>query len=188
MFFFFAEVHHEFNLSEFIFDPTTNVINWLLLVGFLIYGYTKLVPPMLAAREQSIKDQLAQAEKAREESQKFLAEQEVKIQNAEKEAANIISEAKTIAEQMKKELIDQTKREIADLERKFESAIANERQVAITEIRTAAAKAAIELSKSHLEKNVSADDNKRLLSEFMSQLDSMDKDQAFAPGGGVNVR
>lgn len=189
MFFFFAEAHHHPGLIDVIFDFKSNVINWLFLVGFLVYAWSKMVPPMLEKRAKSIEDAIASSKQARFESEVFLKEQKGKLENAQKEADKIVDEAKSVAQQLKAEIEAQTTREVADLEKKLQAAIDNERQMIVTEVRTAAAKAAVQLSRSYLEKNVTEADNKRLLTQFMQQLDSLSGPDgtSFAPGTALGV-
>lgn len=188
--FFLAEVHHEQpGLMDVVLDFKSNVINWLILVGFLFYGINKLVPPMLAKRESSIKDEINVAVKMKAESDAFFLEQKQNLENAQRESENIVDEAKALANTMKAEIKSQTSREVADLQRKLESAIANERQMIVTEVRTAAVEAAVKLSRDYLEKNVDDADNKRLLSHFVEGLDSLSGPggQSFAPGTAVGA-
>lgn len=187
--FFFAEAHQQPGLLGVIFDFKSNVINWLLLVGFLIYGFNKIVPPMLAQRERAIKEQMDAADRARKESEAFFLEQSSKLENAQKETDKIVDEAKQVAEHLASEIEQQTTREIAFLQAKLESAIANERQMIVTEVRSAAVEAAVKLSRDYLESNVSDSDNKRLLSEFMQELDGLSgpNGQSFAPGTAIGA-
>lgn len=182
--FFFAEVHHQPGLVEVLLDPKSNVINWVILTAAILYGWAKIVPPMLEARSRQIRESLDSAASAREEARTFLSEQEQRIENAQKEADTIVEEAKVVAEQMKKEIETQTENEINSLHAKLESSLAAERQMVITEMRSAAAKAAIELSKSYLESNVSEADKKRLLTQFMQQVDTIGSSgpESYAPG------
>lgn len=191
MFFFFAEVHEPSSLVDVFFDFKSNIINWLLLVGFIIYTWKKVVPPMLANRKKSIEDSIANAKTARQEAEAFLKEQETRIANAKEEAAKIVDEADKIAAQLKTEIEKQTEREIAEMQKKIEAALQNERRMMITEVREAAVKAAIELSRAYLEQNVSEEENKKLFSQFMQQIDTITgqslgapADTAGAPGSG----
>ena len=187
---FFAEVEHEQpQLLEVVLDWKHNVINWLILMALIIYGINKLVPPMLKQREESINRELNSAAKIKAESDEFFASQKQNLENAQKESDKIVDEAKAVAQQMKAEILNQTTREVADLQKKLESAIANERQMIVTEVRTAAVEAAVQLSQSYLEKNVSESDNKRLLSQFMQELDSLSGPggESFAPGTAVGA-
>ncbi len=188
--FFLAEVHHEQpGLMDVVLDFKSNVINWVILVGFLFYGINKLVPPMLAKREASIKEEINVAERIKAESDAFFLEQKQNLENAQRESENIVDEAKTLAETMKTEIKNQTTREVADLQRKLEAAIANERQMIVTEVRSAAVEAAVKLSRSYLEKNVDEADNKRLLSQFVAGLDTLSGPggQSYAPGTAVGA-
>src|SRR5690242_16268204 len=123
MFFFFAQVSHEAaehgadpDLISTLLNPANNVINWLLLIALLIYGWNKLVPPMLTARAKSIDEALKSAAEAKAESAKFLQDQETALENSKKEAAKMVDEAKVVAEQMKADIERQTTAEIAALE------------------------------------------------------------------------
>lgn len=171
--FFFAEVHHASSFMDVVLDFQSNLVNWLILAGLVIWGWNKVIPSVVEKRARSINETIDAAEKSRAEAEEFLAAQKAKVENAEAEAAKIIDEAKVVAEQMKKEMQAQTERDIENLKQKFEAAIANERQVVVTETRKAAVKAAMQLSKSYLQSNVSEAEKKLLLNQFIEQLDSL---------------
>ncbi len=171
--FFFAEVHHASSFMDVVLDFQSNLVNWLILAGLVIWGWNKVIPSVVEKRARSINETIDAAEKSRAEAEEFLAAQKAKVENAEAEAAKIIDEAKEVAEQMKKEMQAQTERDIENLKQKFEAAIANERQVVVTETRKAAVKAAMQLSKSYLQSNVSEAEKKLLLNQFIEQLDSL---------------
>ncbi len=171
--FFFAEVHHASSFMDVVLDFQSNLVNWLILAGLVIWGWKKVIPSVVEKRARSINETIDAAEKSRAEAEEFLAAQKAKVENAEAEAAKIIDEAKVVAEQMKKEMQAQTERDIENLKQKFEAAIANERQVVVTETRKAAVKAAMQLSKSYLQSNVSEAEKKLLLNQFIEQLDSL---------------
>lgn len=183
--FFFAEVHHASSFMDVVLDFQSNLVNWLILAGLIIWGWNKLIPSVVEKRARSINETIDAAEKARAEAEAFLTEQKSKVENAEAEAAKIIDEAKVVAEQMKKEMQAQTEKDIESLKQKFEAAIANERQVVVTETRKAAVKAAMQLSESYLKSNVSDAEKKQLLSQFIEQLDSLGgASQSMVPGKG----
>ena len=180
--FFFAEVHHQLSFVEVLFDGKSNVINWFLLVIAIGYGWMKLVPPMFEARQKRIRESIASAQHDRDEAKSFLTQQENRIANAEKESARIVEEARVVAAQMKADIEAQTEAEINRLHEKLESALLNERQMLINELRSKAAKAAIHLSRSYLETSITEADKKRLLSQFMQQLETVGSEKSFAPG------
>lgn len=187
MFVFAAEHQAEgVGLAEAIFDWKSNVINWIILVGAMVWFVQKNLPGMFAQRERSIQESLDSARNAKEEAQKFLAQQKERVANAEKEAAQILEEAKQAAEQMKVQIKEQTAKEMADLESKFQSAIENERRVLVTEMRAAAARAAVELSEQYLAQAVNQEVKGKLLNQFMEQLDTVDTNEKRLAAGDLS--
>lgn len=163
-----ASVEHGNGLFAF-FD--NNLINWLVLVGLIAYMMSRLVPGLLASRRQSIESALKEASQARLEGLAFMEAQQKRVANAEKEAEEILVEARKVADQMRQQIEEQTAREIADLEAKIEQQVANERQLAVTQLRQAAAGAAIKLAELTLPHQVTAQTKERLLGEFLDQLE-----------------
>ncbi len=186
MFVFGAEHEVGMGLTEAIFNWKSNVLNWLILVGAIVWFAQKNLPAMFAQREKAIQDSLSSAANAREEAQKFLAQQKDRVANAEKEAAQILDEAKHAAEQMKAQIKEQTTKEMADLETKFQMAVENERRALVQEMRSAAAKAAVELSEEHLERAVNQDVKGRLLNQFMEQLDTVNTNEKRLAAGDLS--
>lgn len=149
-----------------------NLINWLLLVVGIIFLWQKYTPPMFAGRKQNIETSLKDAALAKEQGEQFLKEQEEKVANAEKEFAGILAEAKKLAAELKTQLEQQTTKDIADLRHKLDNQIANERLVAVSEMRSAAARAAIKLTEQSLPSLMNDSVKSKLLNQFMEQLDS----------------
>jgi F-type H+-transporting ATPase subunit b len=167
---FFATVEHGNALFE-IFD--NNVINWLLLVALLAWLASKQLPGLFAARKTAIETTLKEASQARAEGVAFLEAQQTKIANAEKEAEKILVEAKQMAEQMRAQAEQQTKKELSDFAAKIEQQIAGDRQVAITQLRAAAAKAAVRLAEATLPAHLTDATRDRLMSQFFQQLEEI---------------
>lgn len=159
-----------------------NFINWVVLIGALVYFWNKYTPAMFAARKERIDSALRDAAAARETGEHFLNEQRAKVANAEQETQRIIEEARSLAAQLKVQMEEQTVKDLADVKRKIEQQIANERQLAITELRAAAARASIKLTESALPNLMTTDVKSRLLSQFMEQLDSLEQGPKLSAG------
>ena len=78
-------------------------------------------------------------------------------------------------------LEEQTKRDLEDLKKNFEAACANERQLAISEMRAIAVKTALQLVRTGLSKNLSDSAKAQLLTQFIEQLDQKKTNEDFAP-------
>ncbi len=166
--FLFAEMNI-YEAAKSLFD--NNVINWLVLAAALIYLWNKHAPPMFKAREDTINAALQDAALAKKQGEEILIEQRKKIANAEEDAKKILADARAIADEMQQQLALQTEKEIADLESKIEQQIATERQLAILQLREAAARAAISLTEKILPSLLDESAKARLLTQFMEQLD-----------------
>lgn len=171
MFLFAIEEHTaEIGLMDFF---NNNAFNWVLLLVFLYWLCAKFIPPILAQRKESIESALANARKSRDEGVKFLEDQKTKVANADKEAEAIVVEARQIADQMKAQLEEQTKRDVQQMLVKFEHAVQNERQMVVMELRAAAVKAAMKLAEAQLETTVTPAVKTRLLNQFIGELDTV---------------
>ena len=85
--FFFAEVHHASSFMDVVLDFQSNLVNWLILAGLVIWGWNKVIPSVVEKRARSINETIDAAEKSRAEAEEFLAAQKAKVENAEAEAA-----------------------------------------------------------------------------------------------------
>ena len=119
-------------------------VAFLLFVGLAIYlKVPAMVAKMLDERADKIGKELAEAKKLREEAQALLAEYQKKRIEAEKDAANIVAQAKIEAESYSVE----TRKKLAEtIERRTKQAaqkIAQAEAAAVKEVRTVATEAAI---------------------------------------------
>jgi len=126
-------------------EPETWVaVAFVLFVGLGIYlKVPAMLAKMLDERADKIGKELAEAKKLREEAQALLAEYQQKRAEAEKDAANIVAQAKIEAEAYSVE----TRKKLAEtIERRTKQAaqkIAQAEAAAIKEVRTTATEAAI---------------------------------------------
>ena len=126
-------------------EPETWVaVAFVLFVALLVYlKVPAMLAKMLDERADKISKELAEAKKLREEAQALLAEYQKKRVEAEKDAANIVAQAKIEAESYSVE----TRKKLAEtIERRTKQAaqkIAQAEAAAIKEVRTTATEAAI---------------------------------------------
>ncbi len=149
-----------------------NLINWLILVVLLVILWQKVTPPMFASRAEKIETSLREAAEARAQSELLLKEQQAKVANVEEEVAQKQVDAKVLAEELRVQRAAQTQKDMADLGQKLQNQIATERAVAITDLRSSAAKAAIHLTEQILPSMMNESIRGKLLNQFMEQLDS----------------
>jgi F-type H+-transporting ATPase subunit b len=115
-------------------------IGFILLAAY--FGAHVKVGAMLDTRGEKIRDELAEAERIRKEASDILASFEGKRAEAEKEAAELVEQARAEAELMAREaeakMVDFVKRRTAQAEAK----IANAESQALAQVHATAADAA----------------------------------------------
>ncbi len=154
-----------------------------MLLVFLGWLCAKNLPPVFASRRQSIENEIAAAKASKEEGEAFLEEQRKKIANVEAETKQLLAEAQKAAQLSASLIEEQTSKEMGELFLKFESSIQNERQLLVTEMRSAVVKAAVVISEEQLRNQVNDKVKGELLNKFMSELDTVASNgESFEPG------
>jgi F-type H+-transporting ATPase subunit b len=150
-----------------------NLANWIVLVILVAILWSKNMPKAFADRRRKIQTALDEAARAKEEGAQFLSSQKQRIDNAEKEAEQILVEAKQVAERMKIDIAEQTKKDAVELEKKIEQTIQTHRQMVITELRSQAATVAVRIAEASLPGAITSNVKQGLQERFISQLDQV---------------
>lgn len=124
----------------------------------------------LEARDQKIKGDLADAERAREQAEASLAQYEKALAEARTEAARIVEEARTNQQKLAAELKAKTESELASMRDSAKRDIASAKSAAIDELHAHVADLATDIAGKILKRELSADDQRTLVDESLSQL------------------
>ena len=148
-------------------------VAFVLFVGLGIYlKVPAMLAKMLDERADKISKELAEARKLREEAQALLAEYQKKRAEAEKDAANIVAQAKLEAESYSVE----TRKKLAEtIERRTKQAaqkIAQAEAAAIKEVRTTATEAAIAAASKLVGEAVQGTKGTKLIDESIAAVKS----------------
>ena len=119
-------------------------VAFVLFLGVLVYaGAHKKVVEALDHRSTRIKSELDEARRLRDEAGKLLAEYQRKQQEAEREAAAIVSDAKAEAERVAAEARAKMEEFVARRTKLAEAKIGQAEAQALADVRAAAAEAAV---------------------------------------------
>jgi len=161
-------------------DPTSWATFWafaglVIFLGIVIYMKVPgAIGKNLDKRASDITGELEQAKKLREEAQQLLAEYQRKRNEAEEEAASIISSAEKEATQLREEAKVKTKDYIARRTALAEQKIGQAETEAINEVRASAVNLAVaaaeKLMADKVDAKASGDIFKSSLGELKSQL------------------
>jgi F-type H+-transporting ATPase subunit b len=145
------------------------VIFWGIM---FYYGVPGKVLNQLDSRGKRIADELAEAKRLRQDAEKLLKEFEAKRAAAEREAADIVSNAKGEAERLAQEaqekMADFVKRRTASAEAKIAQAEAQ----AAAEVRAAAIDAAVKASERVLRQEITGNTATSLVSQGLNDVRS----------------
>lgn len=144
--------------------------NFALLVGLLAYFVTKPIRKGLKDRREEIEKTLADAEAAKVAAEAKYLEYSEKLTKATEEIENITASIRHDGEVEREKILAAAKEMAVKIEQeadsKASSVVANARK----ELREEAARLAVDLAEDLLKKQVSADDQKRLVDEYMQKM------------------
>jgi F-type H+-transporting ATPase subunit b len=147
------------------------VINFLILLVVLYKFVYKPLLGTLEARSTAIKQQLAEAQAAREAAQRQLAEFEAKLVASQAEAQAARDRALREAAELRERLTAEARREASKLVENARAEIEQDVRRARAELRREVAGLAVTIAERLIQKNVQAEDQERLVQEALSRLD-----------------
>lgn len=149
------------------------LISFLLFVGVLVYFK---VPGLLGAkldeRAASIRSDLDEARRLREEAQKVLADYERKQKDAQEQAGRIVAHAREEAEQAAEEAKEEIKRSIARRIKAAEDQIASAEARAVREVRDRAIAVATAAARDVIAKQMSEADADALIDAGIGEVEA----------------
>jgi F-type H+-transporting ATPase subunit b len=158
----------EINLSELIWS----VVNFCVLLLILSKFLYKPVMGMLDSRSKEVADSLAKAENARLELETLRLEQSKELEKVRAEAQAVIASASKLAEDARTQIVADAQTEAAKLIEKSQAQIKEEKERAIAQIRGEMATLAIAAASKLIEKNLSGQDQEKLVEDFLSEVAS----------------
>jgi F-type H+-transporting ATPase subunit b len=148
------------------------ILTFLILVGLLAKFAWRPLLAALDERQSSIRKALDDARKAKQELEAIHAESAKLLAQARSEAAEIVSRSRSDADRFREEMKDKARTEAAGLMRNAERQIELETTRALQQIRQEAVDISIGIASKLLQRNVSKEDNERLIAETFQQLET----------------
>jgi F-type H+-transporting ATPase subunit b len=157
-------------------QPDVGLYFWtiftFLLLLFLLRKFAWT--PLLAAlerREKTIAGAVEDARKAKEELERVQQDAAQLLVQARREAEGIVSRARSDAERFRDEMQKKASDDAAGIVRNAERRIQQETTKAIEQLRHEAVDLSVAIASKLLRRNVSKEDNERLIREVVSSLD-----------------
>jgi F-type H+-transporting ATPase subunit b len=147
------------------------LVNFLILLAVL---YRLLYRPLMGAlegRTAAIRQQLAEAQAAREEAQRQLAAMEERIRTAQAEAQALRERAQREAAELRERLSAEARQEAARLVETAQAQVAQEVRRARAELRAEVGLLATEVAERLIRKSLRDEDHQRLVREALARIE-----------------
>jgi F-type H+-transporting ATPase subunit b len=147
------------------------IINITILFFILRAILFKPVTKLMADRARRVQADIDQAEKARTDSQKLIAEYEGKLKSADAEAEEIIKTARKDAETQSRRIIAEGKAAAEALTAAARRQLESERQAAFAHFKVEAAALVMAACARLVQREISGDDNRRYAAMLLDELE-----------------
>jgi F-type H+-transporting ATPase subunit b len=147
------------------------IATFLVLVALLAKFAWRPLLEALERRQEAIRKSLDDAQKAKQELERLNVESQRILAAARAEADQILSNTRSDANRFREELKQKAQAEAAGIVKNAEQQIELETARALQQIRSEAVDLSVAIASKLLERNVSKEDNDRLIEETFKQIE-----------------
>lgn len=144
---------------------------FVLLAKFAFPPITK----MLDERAEKIRESLEKAEDTRIEAERLLEEYRQQMAEARAEAAKIIEQGRTVAENMKAEILAKAREEAEAEKAKALEAIKAERAAALAELQAKVAELSVAVAGKIIGEQLTPAEHEKLIERYIAEVGSLDE-------------
>jgi F-type H+-transporting ATPase subunit b len=178
---------HQASGGSFLITPNVGLMVWTLVLFVVSMGIlAKLAFPRISEaldrRQKAIEDSIEASERARREADEMLAQYRERLKEARQQAEEIVQRAQKAAETHERDAREHAETRRAELMEQTKRDIEAETRRAIGEIRREVADLTVLATEKVTRKTMTADDQRRLVEEALSELDF----GALSGSGGHN--
>ncbi len=141
----------------------------IVLATFLIYFPAK---KSIEERKKFIKSNIDEAIDKNKQANKFMEDAELKIKESVDDSKYVTDTAKAEAQRIKEEIIEQAQEEIDQLKEKLVKEKTSETESLKAKINQQIIDAALEISKKVIEKDLSKEDEQKMIATFIEELEN----------------
>ena len=158
------------NLSEFIPALIAFLVIWVVLAKFA----WPMIVGMLDKRQETIKNNLDEAEAAKIEAQRSLEEYKKQLADARREAAGIVDEARRAGEQVKADITAQAQAQADEMIAKAKKSIEKEKLAAIADLQSSVADLSVAVAGRFIGEGLSEADQRKLIEKYVAEAGALD--------------
>lgn len=146
-------------------------INFAIVLGAILYFFSKVAGPALDARTGEIDRKVAEGARAREAAEKQRAEVREKLAHIDQEVSSLRADAKRSAEAEAGRLKALARQEAEAIERAAQAEIVAAQRASLLELKAFAARLAVERAESVLRQELTPEAQASLFQGFVSELE-----------------
>lgn len=156
--------------AEFIPCLVAFIVIWIILAKFA----WPMVIGILDKRQETIKNNLKEAESAKIEAQRALAEYKQQIADARREAAGIVDEARRAGEQVKADITAQAQAQADEMIAKAKKSIEKEKLAAIADLQASVADVSVAVAGRFIGEDLSDAKQRELIEKYVAEAGTLD--------------
>ena len=149
---------------------TYRVLNFMVLAGALFFLLRKPVSQFLGDRIKGIQDQFNELEEKKAEAEKKIAECNQRLATLEAEAEKIVAMYKKQGEDARQKILKEAEAAALKLEEQARRNIEQEFKKARLELEAEIFEKAIAMAEDKLRKNITAQDQEKLVGEYLNKV------------------
>ncbi len=158
-----------------MFKAEPGLIIWTLISFFVLLILLRKVafPQILKAmrnREETIRQQLEEAQKTKKEAETLLEDYKRQLAEARSEAQKVINEGKELGENIRKEIIQKAQEESNQIVKRAQEEIELQKQKTLLELQERIADLSIMAASKVITKSLNPEDHRRLVEEYLSKV------------------
>lgn len=139
----------------------TNLFNLVIVIGLLVYFGRGFLGKLLGTRRENIAAAIREAEERQGVAKKALAEQQVKLAQAQQEAERIRANAVQAAEKVKAEILAKSEQDVQRMREEASRDLAAEQERVVAQLRQRAVAQAIAQVESQLSSGLNEDQQRQ---------------------------
>jgi F-type H+-transporting ATPase subunit b len=154
-------------------DPGMMVWAWLTFFIFMFILYKTALKPLLSSienREDSVRNDIDEAKKQREEAEELLLKHKKMIAEAEAEGHRLLKEAQELAKKSREELVEKAREEANRLIDKARLEIEKQKDDAIKALKAEVVDLAIGAAEKILNQAIDKETNKKVVDDYISSM------------------
>jgi F-type H+-transporting ATPase subunit b len=156
-------------------DINPGLIFWTVITFILLLLILKKFAwkPILAAldqREAAIKESIEKAERAKDEAQKILFENQASLAKAEEESKKIVEQGRIYAEKLKDQVIKESKDQAQRILNEASAEIERKKEAAFGELKSQIADLVIQTTEKVLGETVDKNVHKRIVDKYINEM------------------